>query len=121
MKIAIITGASSGMGRDFARQLDQTGNYEQLWVIARREERLLTLTEELKTPVKVFPMDLTKQEDLECYAAELEKEKPQVLTLVNAGGFGKFGRVEQIPLSDCMGMIDVNCKALVSMTQLTLP
>lgn len=121
MKIAIITGASSGMGRDFARQLDQTGNYEQLWVIARREERLLTLKEELKTPVKVFPMDLTKQEDLECYAAELEKEKPQVLTLVNAGGFGKFGRVEQIPLSDCMGMIDVNCKALVSMTQLTLP
>ena len=121
MKIAVITGASSGMGRDFARQLDQTGNYEQLWVIARREERLMTLKEELKTPVKVFTMDLTKQEDLERSAAELEKEKPQVLTLVNAGGFGKFGRVEQIPLSDCMGMIDVNCKALVSMTQLTLP
>ncbi len=121
MKIAIITGASSGMGRDFVLQLDQTGEYEQMWVIARREDRLKALAEETKTPIKTVPLDLTDEKDIEKYKNLLESEKPDVTMLVNASGYGKFGRYDEIPLEDCMGMIDLNCKALVAVTQLTLP
>ena len=121
MKIAVITGASSGMGREFTRQLTKTESFDEVWVIARREARLEELKKELSQPVRVLPLDLTKEECLQRYAALLEREKPEVSILINASGFGKFGRYDQIPLQDCMDMIDLNCKALVAVTQLTLP
>ena len=121
MKIAIITGASSGMGREFARQLTAAEQFDEVWIIARRKERLEELKSELSQPVRVLPMDLTKEENLKEYEALLAKEKPEVSILINCSGFGKFGRYDQIPLQDCMDMIDLNCKALVAVTQLTLP
>ncbi|MBQ7034116.1 MAG: SDR family oxidoreductase [Clostridia bacterium] len=121
MKIAVVTGASSGIGREFAYQLTARESFDELWVIARRKERLEELKEALPCKVRVIAMDLTDEEALEAYSALLEAEKPQVSLLINAGGFGKFGRYDQIPLQDCMDMIDLNCKALVAMTQRTLP
>ena len=121
MKIAVVTGASSGIGREFAYQLTAGESFDELWVIARRKERLEELKEALPCKVRVIAMDLTDEEALEAYSALLEAEKPQVSLLINAGGFGKFGRYDQIPLQDCMDMIDLNCKALVAMTQRTLP
>ena len=106
MKVAIITGASSGMGRDFVLQLDKTGEYEELWVIARREDRLKSLADETKTPVKPIPLDLTSEADIKKYEALLKEENPDVTMLVNCSGYGKFGRYDQIPLEDCMGMIE---------------
>ncbi len=121
MKIAVITGASSGMGREFARQLTAAEKFDELWVIARRAERLEELKQELSQPVRVVPLDLTKKECLKQYEALLAEEKPEVSLLINCSGFGKFGRYDQIPLQDAMDMIDLNCKALVAVTQLTLP
>lgn len=121
MKIAVITGASSGMGREFARQLTATEKFDELWVIARRAERLEELKNELSQPVRAVPLDLTKNECLKNYETLLAEEKPEVSLLVNCSGFGKFGRYDQIPLQDAMDMIDLNCKALVAVTQLTLP
>lgn len=121
MKIAVITGASSGMGMEFVRQLERQHKLDEIWVIARREERLAALREELRTPLRVLALDLTRQESFDRYAAVLNKVGPQVEVLVNASGYGKFGRYDQIPLSDTMGMIDLNCKALAAMTELTLP
>ena len=121
MKIAVITGASSGMGREFAVQLAAQEHFDELWIIARRESRLEELKKELSLPCRVIPMDLTDEVALESYSLLLKQEKPEVSLLINAGGFGRFGRYDQIPLDDCMAMIDLNCKALVSMTQRTLP
>jgi short-subunit dehydrogenase len=121
MKIAVITGASSGMGREFAHQLTAQETVDEVWVIARRANRLEELKNELSAPVRCLALDLTKEECLSEYKALLELEKPEVSILINASGFGKFGRYEQIPLQDCMDMIDLNCKALVAVTQLTLP
>ncbi len=121
MKIAVITGASSGMGREFARQLTAAEKFDELWIIARRAERLEELKQELSQPVRVVPLDLTKKECLKQYEALLAEEKPEVSLLINCSGFGKFGRYDQIPLRDAMDMIDLNCKALVAVTQLTLP
>ncbi len=121
MKIAVITGASSGMGREFAIQLTKRESFDELWVIARRKERLEELKELLPCPVRALAMDLTDPAALEEYSALLEKEKPEISLLINASGYGKFGRYDQIPLEDCLGMIDLNCKALVAVTQRSLP
>lgn len=121
MKIAVITGASSGMGRELAIQISQKESFDEIWVIARREDALQNLKESIKTKVRPIPLDLSKQESFEEYKTLLEKEKPDVAFLANVAGFGKFGRYDQIALKDCMDMIDLNCKALVAMTQLTLP
>lgn len=121
MKIAVVTGASSGMGREFALQLPRAEAFDELWVIARRAPALEALKGQVGCPVRVVCLDLLKPESFRAYEALLAETKPEVSVLVNCAGFGKFGRYDQIPLEDCMDMIDLNCKALVAMTQLTLP
>ena len=121
MKIAIVTGASSGMGREFVLQLNQYVTVDEIWVIARRREALAQLESISPVAVRVVPLDLCKGESFESYAQLLAQEKPEVALLVNAAGFGKFGVSEEIPLDDELRMIDLNCKALVAMTRLTLP
>ena len=120
-RIAIITGASSGMGRELVLQLPQWEQFDELWVIARRAERLEALKEEVSIPVRPVSLDLTDADALRHYADLLETAKPNVGLLANISGFGKFGRYDQIPLEDSLRMIDLNCKALVAMTELTLP
>ena len=121
MTVAIVTGASSGMGKEFVLQLSQYVSVDEVWVIARRENALESLKEQSETPLKVIPLDLCKEESYEKYAAILEEEKPDVKLLVNAAGFGKFGSFDKVSLQDDCRMIDLNCKALVAMTRLTLP
>lgn len=121
MRIAVITGASSGMGREFARQLAKQGGLDEIWAIARREQRLKELADELSIPLRALALDLTQKQSFEQYAQALEREKPEVAILVNCSGYGKFGHFSDIALDDMMGMIDLNCKALVRMTALTLP
>lgn len=121
MNIAIITGASSGMGREFVRRLSEIHSYDEIWVIARRRERLEELAKEIKTPVRAIPLDLTKNESYEELKNLLETEKPEVKTLVNASGFGVFEKFENIPLDKQIGMIDLNSKALMAVTFIVMP
>lgn len=121
MKIAIVTGASSGMGREFVRQLHAYIQPDEIWAIARRKSALEELSAETPIPVRPIVLDLGKHESFREFAALLEAEKPEVELLVNAAGFGKFGDFQGIPLEDDLGMIDLNCKALVAMTRLCLP
>ena len=121
MKIAIVTGASSGMGREFVLQLNKYVQVDEIWVIARRQEALNSLKEEVSTPVRPISLDLTYDTSFHTFAALLDEEKPDITLLVNAAGFGKFGSFENISaLDDCL-MIDLNCKALVMMTRLCIP
>lgn len=122
MKIAVITGASSGMGREFVLRLAKEKPFDEIWVIARRLERLQSL-QTLVPEVKIRPlaMDLTREESLAEYKTLLAAENPEVSVLVNASGFGKFGVFEDIELSEQLNMIDLNDKAYVAMTYLTLP
>ncbi len=121
MNIAVVTGASSGMGREFVRQLPSYITPDEIWVIARREDALLSLKQEVSIPLRVLTLDLCKEESFAQYAAALEQEKPNIQLLVNAAGFGKFGHFHSVPLEDDLRMIDLNCKALVAMTRLSLP
>jgi len=121
MKIAVVTGASSGMGKEFVLQLSQYVDVEQIWVIARRENALQQLQQEVSVPIRVVSLDLCNLESYEAYKSLLAQEQPEVKLLVNAAGFGKFGNFQNIPLEEDCRMIDLNCRALVAMTRLTLP
>ncbi len=121
MRIAIITGASSGMGREFVVQLGNYVQVDEIWAIARRQDALESLKTEVSTPVRAISLDLTQAESFDFLSNLLEQEKPDVRLLVNAAGFGKFGIFENISTTDDCLMIDLNCKALVMMTRLCIP
>ena len=121
MRIAIVTGASSGMGREFVKQVSKKEKFDEIWVIARRKEALESLKKEVKVKVRPITLDLQNQESFETYKKLLAEEKPEVALLANIAGYGKFGKYDEISLEDCLGMIDLNCKALVAMSQLTIP
>ncbi|MBE6915710.1 MAG: SDR family NAD(P)-dependent oxidoreductase [Ruminococcaceae bacterium] len=119
-KIAVITGASSGFGKRFAETVSQFGEaLDEVWVIARRKERLETL--ELGVPKRVLALDLADEAALKEYAALLEKEKPDVRLLLNVSGYGKFCATMDATLEENIGMVKLNCIALMSMCQYTVP
>lgn len=121
MKIAIVTGASSGIGREFVKRLADDDEFEQIWIIARRKERLLET--ELKYGKKIVPyaLDLTTEDGLDSIKAELELQKPEVRLLINCAGFGRFGKYDEIKLEDSLKMIDLNCKSLVYLSETCIP
>lgn len=121
MNIAIVTGASSGMGKEFVLQLGSYVQVDEIWVIARRENALEALKTECATPIRPIVLDLCQESSFGAFRDILEAEKPNVKLLVNAAGFGKFGAFHKVSVEDDCRMIDLNCKALVAMTRLTLP
>lgn len=79
MNIAIITGASSGMGMEYVKQLDQYfRNIDEIWVIARRAERLKQLQPLTRIKIRPFTLDLSKDTDLEALKNALQQEKPEI-------------------------------------------
>ena len=121
MRIAIVTGASSGMGREFVLQLKQYVRVEEIWVIARRTAALESLKQECDTPIRPIALDLCDSQSFAQMEAILAREKPDIRLLVNAAGFGKFGRFDKVSMADEKRMIDLNCTALVMMTRLCIP
>lgn len=122
MKIAIITGASSGMGRQTALEIgDRFAGIEEIWLIARRKERLEELRGQTAAKVRCLAMDVTCQEDRDGLARILAQEKPDVKILANCAGYGKIGRVGELDLESELGMVRLNCEALCAITHLVLP
>ena len=121
MRIAIITGASSGMGRRFAETCDRRGPFDEVWVIARRENRLEELKKTVPYPVRPIAVDLTDRTALLKIRELLETEKPDVGLLVNAGGFGRFEAFTDTPAEVNVNMVDLNCSALMTLTSVHEP
>ena len=121
MSVAIITGASGGIGSEFARQISRLDGIDEMWLIARNEERMIKLGEELGLKYKVISADLTTAEGIEKVRAALKEEAPRVKFLVNASGFGNYGAFDEISEDEVVRMIDLNVKALVLITHMTVP
>ena len=111
---ALITGASSGIGRDMARYLSNLG-YD-LVIVARREDLLNELKNELETNVKVVCMDVSIKENCE----KLFKENKDIDFLINNAGFGDFGKFTETDLNKELSMIDTNIKSTHILTKLYL-
>ena len=115
MKV-LITGASSGIGRDMARVFSKMG--AELFLVARRLDRLEALKEELGTPCRIFDIDLSKEETCRVLYETLKNEEIDVL--INNAGFGAFGEFSELPLERELEMVDVNVRALHILTKLFL-
>lgn len=120
--IIIITGASSGIGQEFALQIDTAfDNIDEIWMIARREERLLEVARVMNHTVRLIVMDLTDEYAMDDFEMLLESSKVTVRMLINAAGFGLMGAFEDIALEDQLEMLLLNCEALTKMTYICLP
>ena len=89
MKIAVITGASSGMGREFVYAIDKEFDLDEIWVIARREEKLKELGEKCRAKVRPIALDLADRESFAVYKDVLEAEKPEIHVMAVAPGWIK--------------------------------
>ena len=121
MDIGIVTGASAGLGWEFAQQIDARYNLDELWIIARREARLEELAGLLNTPVKILGLDLTSKADISELEKLLRDGDYRLQLLVNNAGFGKRGNFANIDLDAQLDIVDLNVRAVVHITHLTLP
>ena len=120
--IIVVTGASSGMGKEFLFQiLEKENTIDEIWAIARREERLIELKNKVGGRIVPLALDLSKAIDLEKYKARLIEENPNIVILANCAGFGIFDHGENIDTEVKLNMIDLNVKAPVAMIDYSLP
>ncbi len=121
MKTAIITGASTGVGLEFVKQIrDVFPEITEYWVIARRLDRL----EAISVPsviIKPLALDLTADEAIPALLAELEAKNPTVSLLVGNAGCGYLGNFDESPMDEQLRMVDLNIRALTAVTRAVLP
>jgi uncharacterized protein len=121
-KIAIITGASAGLGTEFALQIERNYFLDEIWLIARREDPMRELAGKfLKSRGVVLALDLTRPGDLAAVEARLREENPEVRLLVNNAGYGKIGPFADLGLSEQMRMVELNVNALTFLSHVVLP
>lgn len=113
---ALITGASSGIGREFARVLSDMG-YD-LILVARRKKRLESLAKQLKTNVKIIDLDISST--FNCMDLYNQVKKENIDVLINNAGFGLYGKFDESKLDTELDMIDLNIKAVHTLTKLFL-
>ena len=120
-KIAIVTGASSGLGREFVKQISKSRALDEIWVIARRKDRLEEVRKLSKVALRPIALDLTEKSAFDVLRHALEAENPDVRFLVNAAGVGKIGMTRELTVQENDQMIDLNCRAAVDTTLTVLP
>ena len=88
--IAIITGASAGLGKEFVKILAGRSELDEIWAIARNEQKLKTLTEEYGEKVRTFSKDLSDRKQIEQFGEVLQNENVSIQYLINNAGFDRF-------------------------------
>lgn len=121
--IAIITGASSGLGVEYAKTIiEMYSNLDEIWLIARRKERLEAFAKE-HSQVKIRPilLDLAQNSSYDELETILEQGKPNIKLLVNNAGFERPGAFSMMNKSDILSMIDLNVKGFTMVNRVSLP
>ena len=119
-KIAIITGATGGLGQEFVKQLLKE-ELDEIWAVARNEKKLKELHEQFGETVRPVPMDLSDSRQLEKLDLLLAEETPQILYLINNAGLAKMGSYQEFSAEEISKTVDVNCKAPVLLCQMCIP
>lgn len=122
MNIAIITGASSGLGMEFARQIDsQLCRTDEIWLLARRREPMEKIASSLRTKTKAIAIDITDEKALRQFAEVLEISAPKITVLVNCAGTGRHGLFSGQSDEELAAMLQLNIVALTKLTKICLP
>lgn len=122
MNIIIITGASSGIGKEFARQMD--GHFDKIdefWLVARDRHRLEALADTLRHRPRIFALDLTLKEAIDTLENAVFRHKATVRMLISCAGYGVMGSFCQQDSELETGMIRLNCEALTELTHRMIP
>ena len=120
MKIAIISGASSGIGAEFTKELDKIG-LDELWLIAKDDGLLNDISSKLKTRLKLIPIDLSCTEAFHDINEMLAKEAPEIEYLVCSAGVGFNGAFDNITQKQIELTVSINCTALSLLNSICLP
>ncbi len=130
-QIAIITGASSGIGEEFTRQVCTKYDYDEIWIIARREDKLRLLADQLnaekgKELVRPVVMDVAGKAGVENLKAFIENESKlngelKIGLLINNAGFGTYGPFAETSIKRQMDMIELNCTTVTGICGIALP
>ena len=129
-KITIITGASSGMGAEFARQISKDTESSEIWLFARNQEKLDAVKAEIEQTenspkIKAVSMNLTGKEGVNRFRNFLSTEKfsgeYEIDLIVNNAGFGTYGEFAETPLEKEIDMIELNCTSLTGLCGAVLP
>ncbi len=122
MKIAVITGASSGLGKEYALAVSRLRtDIDEIWLIARRKDKLEEVASNISKKTRIIPLDITDQTAIEEYKVLLKTENAEISLLINNAGFGKLSLFYELSENDNAGMIRLNCEALTVMTSASLP
>lgn len=115
-KVALVTGGSSGIGEATALRLQELGY--TTYAAARRVERMEHLT---TSGIRPLAMDVTDDESVQSGVAQILAEEGRIDVLVNAAGYGSYGALEDVPLSEARNQVEVNLFGAARLTQLVLP
>lgn len=118
-QIAIVTGANGGLGKEFVRLLAAEPEVEEIWAVARNQEKLDKLAEEFGDRIRTFSLDLSRRESIGILAEALEGM--QINYLVNNAGFAKFCSYNDISIEESLNMIDLNISAVVALGLACIP
>lgn len=123
MNIAVITGASAGLGTEYVKAVADTyPTLDEIWILARRKEKLEEIANKILTvKCRSIVCDVTNSDDLMSYKEMLNDFSANVKILVNNAGFGKLGIFDEISQESSVNMIRLNCEALTVVTAVTLP
>lgn len=120
-QIAVVTGASSGLGKEFVRLLCREPEIQEIWLIARSREKLETLAAKSGGRLKPVPLDLSVHENIGKLGEMLKSEQVSVRYLVNNAGYGKFGAYSDLSAEQSRNMIDLNVSGVVETALVCLP
>lgn len=122
MNVIVITGASSGIGMEFAMQMDDYfSNVDEFWLVARSGDKLEEVARALQHRTRIFAMDVTDKEKVERLEKALKEEQAVVRILVNCAGYGVMGAFTDSDREQTLGMVRLNCEALTDMTYRLIP
>lgn len=122
MNIVIITGASSGIGHEFARRMDMAfDTIDEFWLVARSKDRLEKLAANMRHETRIFTMDVTQEQQLDLLEEEIKANHAKVRMLINCAGYGLMGEFDKVKRKEELGMIRLNCEALTSITHRMIP
>ena len=120
-KIAVVTGASSGLGNEFVKIFIKNRNLDEVWAIARNKDNLIKLKEEYGNNIKLFSVDLSDFSSVKKLGEIIRKKKPEIRYLVNSAGFAKFCSYSDLSLEESVNMINLNVSGVVAMGLICIP
>ena len=119
--IAVITGASSGLGREYVRKLVKREGLDEIWAIARNQQKLDRLKSECGEKIRTFSIDLSDRRNIIEFGRVLAREKPLISYLINNAGYAKLCSYADLDMEQSLNMIDLNCGGVVAMGLACIP